>query len=67
MEFPNIQYNGDVSKFVEDKNDPTEVISLYMENPYITIFNILYHLNTQNATMKEGKIPPSYYSRLVIL
>ena len=34
MEFPNIQYNGDVSKFVEDKNDPTEVISLYKDSDY---------------------------------
>lgn len=34
MEFPNIQYNGDVSKFVEDKNDPTEVISLYKDSDF---------------------------------
>lgn len=34
MEFPNIQYNGDVSKFVEAKNDPTEVISLYKDSDF---------------------------------
>lgn len=34
MEFPNITYNGDVSKFVEAQDDPTAVILLHKDIDY---------------------------------
>jgi hypothetical protein len=34
MEFPNIRYNGDISKFIEAKDDPTAAISLNKDSDY---------------------------------
>jgi hypothetical protein len=34
MEFPNIKYNGDVSKFVEAKDDPDDFIFLNKDSEY---------------------------------
>lgn len=42
MEFPNIKYNGDVSKFVEAKDNPYEFVMLYKDKEYLedgTIFD----------------------------
>jgi hypothetical protein len=40
MEFPNIVYNGDISKFIEAKDDPTEMISLYKDSDYFQDENL---------------------------
>ena len=36
MKLPNIEYKGDISKFIEAKDNPYEAISFYKDTDYFT-------------------------------